>query len=227
MFKLLLALAVFAPISSSPVEDPVDLVWKPKTDQKIAYAMTMEMSAAEHTMKASVDLTLTVKKVAEDGSYDVEASYENNKVVADGAERAGPNSKQLSKYDVRGHTIRPKDQPEPPKSLISMADFESPDKAVKTGDTWTRSEEADDKTGRPAYKVTSTYMGLDKFQGVDAYRVKVNATIKSEPTQSVEAIYYLSVTDGSMVRIEIDSEDPSNSSNKMKMRVTRKDLVKS
>jgi hypothetical protein len=228
MIKLLLAVVAAFPALTAPSVDAVDLVWKPKTDQKTEYVITMDATAPDHTLKASVEMVMKIQKVNADGSYEYETTYSKNKVVADGTEHESPAPKpRVVKHDARGKRIRAAGEPEEPKTLMTMADFESPEKPVNVGDTWSRNLDADANTGRPAFKITSTFVGPEKFQGVDTWKVKVTAVQKGDSPQTVEAVYYLATEDGAMVRAEVDTEDPADSSKKMKMRATRKDLVKS
>lgn len=238
MIKLLAALALALPVWQTPTEDKVDLFWKVKPDQKIEYAVTMDMVAGEHTAKVSSPLTLKIVKINPDGSYEMEISGGKGKMINDGTEQEVPESPaKVEKYDARGNEIKEKkdpkdkkeddDEEDDTKSLLDMLGFSASPKPLKIGETWDSKIEADEAKEQAGIKVTFTFAGADKFQGVDAWKVTAKGETKGDEKETGDAVYYISKEDGSLIRGEIDIEAAGEETMRTKMRITRKDLVKS
>jgi hypothetical protein len=170
-------------------QDTYDLMWKPKPDQRLVYALNIDGKVMDSEFFMKSEVHLHVKKVEANGDYTLGTTFKNATAKFFGEEtKLTDEGEELQRYNAKGElldTKKPSDDPEEDVmgELLSRAsEIEAPPKPVKVGDKWTHTFAQDRKMG--LVKATGTY----QLESVADGRLKISIEYKEDsgdlPTQS-------------------------------------------
>ncbi|CAN5507555.1 hypothetical protein BH11ARM2_BH11ARM2_12450 [soil metagenome] len=179
----------------------------PKEGDTVKYRLKadLELSGIQATLEGLVaEKTI---KVDADGTYTVESSQEEVKVMVQGQEVPSPPSPpQVVVYkpggmisEIRGESIDGNAY-----RLANLNAFFEPDKPVAVGDSWVKEIPADSKQGTPATKAEYKVLGEEKIGNYDTLKLSANigeTTGGSDAATNVSTLW-VSKADGSLVKSE-------------------------
>lgn len=188
-------------------KDPVTIVHTPTVGDshvyKIMSVFTMGDAQAGQATASGTD-TIKILKVETNGNIDVESTQGTMAISIAGQEMdqpggppgvsvAGPDGHLI---EIRGENISPQVY-----RLVIMDSFIFPSKPVNIGDTWTYEYPDDPKTGIVKTMTTFKYLGDEKVDGYDCY--KIASDVKEEeganPAESKGTVW-ISKANGMMIK---------------------------
>jgi hypothetical protein len=167
-------------------DKPVTLVLTPKANAVSHHKINLAVSlGGNEVAKVESRSKTEIKEVKKDGSFDVVASSEGGHVTSPGGEQDIPPM-PVSKFtrDKYGKLVEFTPAPGTPEifepeivrlqAMLNGVLF--PEKAVKAGDSWETSLDNPTAKGKK-FTVKTTYVGMEKVDGVDLWKVKQTAEV--------------------------------------------------
>jgi hypothetical protein len=180
----------------------------PKEGQVNKYRMKAELEymGMEVTFDGKVQEKIT--KVDTDGSFTVDQSQLETKILVGGSEMPNPTSDSTptttvfssngSVKEIKGDGINADAY-----RMATLSSFVDAGKELNVGDTWTYDFKADAKTGAVAAKGEFKYLGDEKVGETDAYKIKaVINEIEGATPASSDSTMWLDKADGRMIKME-------------------------
>jgi hypothetical protein len=198
-----LALAVTA---VAAVVDGYTLKRAMKVGDTIKYKMKAELSLSGQSATVTSTTIEKVTKVEADGTYSIETTDAETKVMFGGQEmEAPPQPPETTVYLPNGMVkeIKGDKTTEQTYRMAILGVLITPDKAVSVGDTWTQAIAADTKTGIVAAKADYKVVAEEKVGSFDT--LKIEATVKEtggSDAASSTATIWVNKTDVSLVKLE-------------------------
>ncbi len=194
MKSILVLLAWFG---SAYQDATYDLIWKPRADQRMVYALKLDGKMMESTFQMSAEVHLHVKKVEKNGDYILGSRFKGMVANFDGQSQAVPDEpEELQRFNARGDLLdSPKAEPDDDviSELLSRAgEVQPPLKPVEIGDKWEHAFPADQK-----FQIAKA-MGRYQLLGLESGKLKVSLSYleeaKVDPTSALGVIYLEAAT---------------------------------
>lgn len=179
------------------------LRWTPKTGDKLFYSTegTVTIQGTEASLKSKS--SWQVINVDADGSYTVQENPIDGSVVFNGQSfplqkpivvtlyRPNGEIVSLTGENIEGTSYR----------AANLSMLKRPDNPVNIGDTWTEDIKPDSKLGSVGMHGTYKLEAAEKVGDVEALKISaVNREVEGTEAGSIEATYWISKTDGSLVK---------------------------
>ena len=202
--RTVLPLGILAISAFALAAQAMELKWTPKVGDKATYKID-----GSFEIEGLGEIKLGGSRVETITSVDAE------KIVSESATTMIPNvmgnemdavkSKEMvtAKPDGTVIEVKENDKVVPPAALrlahITM--FAYPTKPVDVNDTWTVEGAKDEKLDLPGYKIEYKLVGAEKVGAWDVWKVTAKGSeIEGDLPSTVQATFWVSKTDGSMVR---------------------------
>ena len=225
LFGLFSACCAFSLLTAQTVradDKPVMLVHKDKVGDALHLAIKLSAEAMGAEIKADQKTTSTIKEIKKNGDVVTESKDEGGKISIGGMEMdQPPGPSTTTTRTSRGKLVDWKIEKED-ESFISVPlqrlldalnDILLPDKAVNPGDKW-ETEIANPVQEAKKIKVKTTYVGTEKVDGVELWKLKQTAeAIVSGDGDKISHVQtvWLNPTNGQLVRAEQEVKDiPTN-----------------
>jgi hypothetical protein len=199
--SLALGVSAFAAVS-----DGVSLKRLAKEGDTTRYKVKADLSIAGQSASMTSTTIEKVTKVEADGTYSIESSDVDTKVVFGGQEiESPPQAPETSIYlptgqlkEIKGDRVS-----EQTYRMAILGSFITPDKPVSVGDTWAKDIAADSKTGVLATKATYKVVADEKVGTYDTLKIEqtVKETTGDSPASSTLTVW-INKADGTMVKLE-------------------------
>lgn len=230
-----LALALLAgQVARAQDEKAVNLVVKPKAGLVTRAVTTIKTSAMGMDIIVTQTQKDTVKEVKENGDVVVEVADEGSVLNIGGTDRDQPASpaftitrsklgivKESKREDASGFMT-----PEVGRLMTSLSSSIYPDKLVKTNDTW-QTELENPAVKEKKITVKGTYLGLDKVEGKDYWKIKQSAEAFVDADgakMSYEILQWINPKDGTLFKLEGTIKDVPTQVGPLTMQITSKAL---
>ena len=179
----LIALALVSTQAVRADDKAVNLIVKPKVGAVTKYKSTIKATVMGMEINIETSEKMTIKEVKDNGDITVLTESLGGKMSVNGMEQDQPPTPPTTiTRDKLGKLVdyKSEDQPGSPfspevqKLMVSISDTMLTDKDVKEGDTW------DTEVDNPASKenkakIKTTFLGIEKVDGVDCWKVKQSA----------------------------------------------------
>ena len=230
---VLLAFALFgSQIAQADDEKPVNLLVTPKAGRVTRTQSVIKTSVMGMDLLITQTQKDTIKEVKDNGDFVTEIADEGSVVNIGGQEQNQPavaprtitrdkfgKVKEVKADDASGFMA-----PEVSKIMTALSTSILTDKAVKTKDTWQTDLE------NPAVKekkitVKDTYLGLDKIDGKDYWKIKqtAEAIVDADGNKlSYDITEWINPADGNTVKIEGTIKDVPTQVGPLTMQITSK-----
>ncbi|MFZ4506840.1 MAG: hypothetical protein ACOYON_03995 [Fimbriimonas sp.] len=179
--------------------------------------VTKKDEVVKYTIKADVEVSGTqasftgkviekTTEVKEDGTYSIETSNAEGKVVFGGQEMEMPaQAPTVTVYKANGDLaeIRGEGADGGAYRMTAISMMRWPGKAVKVGDEWTSEWKSDTKTGIVAGKATLKVLGEEKVGDWDCLKISLNSKeTEGDTPAGNEGIYWVAKEDGKTCKLE-------------------------
>ncbi len=233
------ALAFSFCVVALAVGQGVRLVWKPKAGDTQKYRLNVSMTGDPAVLgfgklELSITTTEKIKEVKEDGKVVQESTQSEFSVKVDGQDLGGggemPAVSVTTIFYPDGRIFAIEGDPTagpPPRVAESMVFlYPGPEKEFRVGESWTHKRGGDAQRGTRASETTYTYLGQEKVDRWDAYKVafKFRET-EGENAMEVTGTVWLGVENGYVVKGEYELTNvefaPGMPPTKASVKVTR------
>lgn len=213
-------------------EKPVNLLVTPKAGQVTRTKNVIKTSVMGMDLVINQTQKDTIKAVKDNGDFVTEIADEGSTINIGGMDRDQPAApsrtvtrdkfgkvKEMQAQDAGGFMA-----PEVAKLMAELSTSILTDKAVKTNDTWqTELENPAVKTKKVTVK--DTYLGLDKVDGKDYWKIKQTAEAIVDDTGSkmtYEITAWINPVDGTAVKVEGTIKDVPTQVGPLTMQISSK-----
>ena len=174
-----LALLAVGLITAAAPEPSFDLLWRPKRDQTIDYALSLNIAVKDHRFQYDTKVHKKVLDVKDNGDYELETSTQGTRIRM-GVEAPMALDEEpaptVETYTSRGERVgedkvedEESDQADPVgKILGDVTEFTAPAAPVKQGETWTKDQQDDPRKEQETAHIEYQVVGMDK----DVVRVR-------------------------------------------------------
>lgn len=234
---MLYVLAALAVSGAAPVradDKPVTLTRTYKKGDVARYKSESQITAGAGEAQLVAISKTTVKEIKDNGSVVSESAGESSKLTLNGAEMdIPPDGPMTTTRDKSGKLVEIKlDEnatgARSPEIVRLMEAISTPflqTKEVKAGDTWETETDNLAVKGKKV-KVKTTFVGLDKVDGTDLWKVKQSSEPEVDAKgakMTYEGTFWLNPANGQHVKAEVNIKDlPSQYGDlTMKIKISR------
>lgn len=194
-------------------QDEAKIVWQPKAGSVAVYNMNVnaEGDFGQGPMKIEVSMKVTNKiDTVTEKEVTVSSKTTDMKIKLDGNEMPGGGEEETgsSTFSLDGELISTKsDSGMGNIRLEQMSTFLYPDRAVKPGETWTRTVKGD-KGGKVNATATYTYQGTEKVGNWDCFKVTYDyKETQGEKPSTAKGTIWIDQATGDAVKLEATLKD--------------------
>ncbi|MCW3096922.1 MAG: hypothetical protein JWL77_2540 [Chthonomonadaceae bacterium] len=232
------ALLAFALIGSQVAraddEKAVNLIVAPKAGRVTRTQSIIKTSVMGMDLLITQTQKDTIKEVKDNGDFVTEIADEGSVVNIGGQEQnqpaVAPRTITRDKFgkvkEVKADEVGTFMAPEVARIMTSLSTSILTDKAVKTKDTW-QTELDNPAVKEKKITVKDTYLGLDKIDGKDYWKIKqtAEAIVDADGNKlSYEITEWLNPEDGNTVKVEGTIKDVPTQVGPLTMQITSKAL---
>lgn len=176
----------------------------PKEGDVLKYRLKAEIEIAGTNATFGGLVTEKVLKVAADGTYEIESSQSEAKVVLGGQEMEVPDQgATVTAFKPGGEVveIRGNDANANNYRMANLNNLFEPTSEVKPGDTWTREIKGDTKTGAVDATAKFKFVGEEKVGSKDALKIEANFAEKGGDGAKSDYTIWLDKADFTMLKM--------------------------
>lgn len=204
-------LIISASLLAAAQDGPSTIAWKPKEGSEIKYKMTSRSTVGDQVADFNATITIKVESVKADKVTVLATTSNISLKVGEqdlGAMMGSMTPSVRTVTDLRGEllgrTVMGGGEEFDSPRMENALTFVYPDKPMKVGDTWTRETNAKSFLKVPAAKTVFTYLGKEKTDFGEAYKVKLDfKEIEGSMPMTISGTMWLSVEDGNQIKSEI------------------------
>lgn len=235
MGGMLLAFALLgSQMARADEEKPVSLLTAPKVGQVNHIKTIIKTNAAGMDLVVTQSQKNTIKEIKANGDVVLEIADEGTVVDVGGQEMEQPPSPPRTitrdkvgkvkevKFDDAGQFM----SPEVTKIMAGLSSAILTEKAVKTNDTW-QTELDNPAVKEKKITVKDTYLGLDKVDGKDYWKIKqtAEAIVDADGAKmSYEIIQWINPATGDMLKVEGTIKDVPTQVGNLTMQISSKSV---
>ncbi len=206
LVAVLLAQSTQTPVPPVATQGPATLRWTPKEGDELKYRTIAELTFQGSPATLTSINTQKVIRVDPDGSYTVQASATDSKVVMLGQEMHGGSLTTITDYNSSGEVreIRGDKLEATGYRMANLNGFHAPTKSVTVGDAWTAEGKADAKTGAMAWRADYKVAAEETVGPYACLKIDLVKARETEGTDvgSVTGSYWVT-RDGIVARSEL------------------------
>lgn len=199
-------LAVVGMAFATPLLQEFTLKLTPKEGDVAKYMLKADIDIQGTQASFNGKVTEKTIKVEADGTYQIESTNSDGKVVFGGQEMEMPASEPtITVYKANGEVKEIKGAGVDANAyrMSGISSFRWPTKAVKVGDEWTSEWAKDDKTGAVAGKATFKVEAEEKVGAWETVKIKMSTKeSEGDSPATAEGTIWLAKADGKMVKTE-------------------------
>ena len=227
---ILTSIALAPAIAASADDSPVTLKYTAKSGDSQHQQVVIKVDSVGAVLKQTQKRL--IKDVSDTGDVTVLVTDEGGTLTVAGSDMpqaAGPDVTvkrdklgKLSDWKPAKEFDNPPMAPEVMRATEQLYTVILPSAAVKEKDTW-KVELDNPIFAKMKIKVENTYLGIDKVDGVDLWKIKQTATAPTDGDGGVvtfEGTFWLNPANGQMMKLEGTAKDVPTQFGKLSMAIT-------
>lgn len=188
--------------------DGISLVRQVKVGDSQRFKMTAEIDIMGMTAVYSANTVETVREVREDGSYIVQSTQNDAKIVFGDQELPVDSTGSMTTVFERNGLVRSVESSEPDMGgsaafrIANMTSFVVPDTPVKIGSKWEQEIKGSARTDNIGGKASYSVVATERVAGIETFVIEMKFVETSgEAPATAEGRIWVDVRDGSLVKL--------------------------